>query len=112
MHVGRDGIHKDVSFSPGGRITAVFPPVEQGVRWRARSEVCSPPPPEEMCSGSEAGSYLRLIDSCIAQLKAQRPSRTCSDSKEEEEEEENAEEEEAEAEEEGLRVVMQVYIKI
>jgi len=27
----------------------------------------------EMCSGSEAGSYLRLIDSCIPQLKAQRP---------------------------------------
>jgi len=23
-----------------------------------------------MCSGSEAGSYLRLIDSCITQLKA------------------------------------------
>ena len=27
----------------------------------------------EMCSGSEAGSYLRLIDSCITQLKAQGP---------------------------------------
>ena len=24
-----------------------------------------------MCSGSQAGSYLRLIDSCITQLKAQ-----------------------------------------
>ena len=24
-----------------------------------------------MCSGSEAGSYLRLVDSCITQLKAQ-----------------------------------------
>jgi len=24
-----------------------------------------------MCSGSEAGSYLRLIGSCITQLKAQ-----------------------------------------
>ena len=23
-----------------------------------------------MCSGSEAGSYLRLIDSCITQIKA------------------------------------------
>ena len=23
----------------------------------------------EVCSGSEAGSYLRLIDSCITQLK-------------------------------------------
>ena len=29
---------------------------------------------------------LRLIDSCITQLKAQRPSRTCNESKEEEEE--------------------------
>ena len=38
----------------------------------------------EMCSGSEAGSYLRLIDSCITQLKAQGPSRTCNESKEEE----------------------------
>ena len=35
-----------------------------------------------------AGSYLRLIDSCITQLKAQgpsRPARTCNESKEEEE---------------------------
>ena len=30
-----------------------------------------------MCSVSEVGSYLRLIDSCITQLKAQGPSRTC-----------------------------------
>jgi len=41
-----------------------------------------------VCSGSEAGSYLRLIDSCITQLKAQGPSETCNESKEEEEEEE------------------------
>ena len=40
----------------------------------------------EICGGSEAGSYLRLIDSCITQLKAQGPSRTCAESKEEEEE--------------------------
>jgi len=39
----------------------------------------------EMCSGSEAGSYLRLVDSCITQLKAQGPSRTCNERKEEEE---------------------------
>ena len=39
-----------------------------------------------MCSGFEAGSYLRLIDSCITQLKAQGLSRTCNESKEEEEE--------------------------
>ena len=36
-----------------------------------------------MCSGSEAGSHLRLIDSCITQLMAQGPSRTCNESKEE-----------------------------
>ena len=36
------------------------------------------------CSGPEAGSYLTLIDSCITQLKAQGPSRTCNESKEEE----------------------------
>jgi len=39
----------------------------------------------EMCSGSEAGSYLRRIDSCITQLKAQGPSGTCNESQEEEE---------------------------
>jgi len=38
----------------------------------------------EMCSGSEEGSYLRLTDVCITQLKAQGPSRTCNESKEEE----------------------------
>ena len=37
-----------------------------------------------LCSGSESGSYLRLIDSCITQLKAQGPSRTCNENKEEE----------------------------
>ena len=31
----------------------------------------------QMCCVTEAGSYLRLIDSCITQLKAQGPSRTC-----------------------------------
>jgi len=40
----------------------------------------------EMCSGSKAGSYLRLTYWCITQLKAQGPSRTCNESKEEEEE--------------------------
>jgi len=34
-----------------------------------------------MCCGT---SYLRLIDSCITQRKAQGPSRTCNESKEEE----------------------------
>jgi len=32
-----------------------------------------------------AGSYLRLVDSCVTQLKAQGPFRTCNESKEEEE---------------------------
>ena len=30
---------------------------------------------------SEAGLYLRLIESCITQLKAQGPSKTCNESK-------------------------------
>jgi len=33
----------------------------------------------------EAGSYLRLIDSCITQLKAQGPSMTCNTNEKEEE---------------------------
>ena len=37
-----------------------------------------------MCSGSEEGSYLRLIDVCITQHTAQGPSKTCNASKEEE----------------------------
>ena len=37
----------------------------------------------EMCSGSETGSYLRPIDSCITQLKAQRLLRTYNESKKE-----------------------------
>jgi len=37
-----------------------------------------------MCSGSEAGSYVRLVDCWITQLKAHGPSRTCNESKEEE----------------------------
>ena len=46
--------------------------LEEGIRATARVMHFT-----EMCSGSEAGSYLRLIDSCITQLKAQGPSRTC-----------------------------------
>ena len=37
-----------------------------------------------VCLVTEEGSYLRLIDFCITQLKAQGPSRTCNESKEEE----------------------------
>ena len=33
---------------------------------------------------AEAGSHLRRIDSCITQLEAQGPARTCNESKEEE----------------------------
>ena len=36
----------------------------------------------EMCSGSDAGSYLRLTDSCITQPKAQGPSGTSNESQE------------------------------
>ena len=36
-----------------------------------------------MCSGSEAGSYLRCIDSWITQLKVQGPCRVCNERKEE-----------------------------
>ena len=53
---------------------------------RRRLDQAGPPPGTEMCSGSEAGSYLGLIDACITQLRAQGPSRTCNESKEEEEE--------------------------
>ena len=36
-----------------------------------------------MCCGTKAGSHVRLVDSCITQLKVQGPSRTCNESKEE-----------------------------
>jgi len=50
------------------------------------SEFCTVHSSEpEMWCGTEAGSYLRLIDSCITQLTAQGPARTCNESKEEEE---------------------------
>ena len=38
----------------------------------------------EWMGKDEAGSYLRPIDFCFTQLKAQGPSRTCNESKEEE----------------------------
>ena len=37
----------------------------------------------EICCGNQVGSYRRLINSCITQLKAQRPSGTCNESQEE-----------------------------
>jgi len=42
---------------------------------------------DHVLRGTKAGSYLRLIDSCTNQLKAQGSSRTCKESKEEEGEE-------------------------
>ena len=42
------------------------------------------PEPADWDEGTEAGSYLRLIDSGITQLKAQGPSRTCNESEEDE----------------------------
>ena len=48
-----------------------------------------------MGGGSEAGSHLRLTDSCIAHLEAQGRSRTCTERKGEEDEESKEEEEEA-----------------
>jgi len=51
-------------------------------RWRARFKNNHF---TEMWCGTEAGSYLRLIDSCVTQLKAQGPSRTCNESKEKQE---------------------------
>ena len=38
----------------------------------------------KLCSGSEAGSHVRRIDSCITQLEAQGRSRPCNESNEEE----------------------------
>jgi hypothetical protein len=38
----------------------------------------------EICSGAEAGSYLRLTDACITQRKAQEHPRTCNENQEEE----------------------------
>ena len=51
-----------------------------------RASMCAPrqrcPGAVHMCSGSEAGSYWRLIDSCITELKVQGPSRTCDECEE------------------------------
>ena len=51
-------------------------------------DLARPGQPGTFPSGSEASSYLRLIASCITQLKAPGPDRTCNESTEEEEEEE------------------------
>ena len=74
------------TFSPGGQFLMSEVPMYYagtGVPRPRDTEMCSTFSPE-VCSGSEAGSYLRLTDSCITQRKAQGPSRTCNESKEEE----------------------------
>jgi hypothetical protein len=53
--------------------------VKGGIRARSRL------PAHSLSEITEAGSYLRLVDSCITQLNAEGPSRTCDESKEEEE---------------------------
>jgi len=51
----------------------------RGSAWVVHSRRC------QRVHRPEAGSYLRLIDSCITQLKAQGPFRICNESREEEE---------------------------
>jgi len=75
----------------GFRVDGMFPVtlavlLERG-RESGRRETCGGLGPCATQYTLEAGSYLRLMDSCITQLKAQGPSRTCNESNEEEEEE-------------------------
>ena len=67
------------SFSTTPNACACAAPSSAAAGFQAYSLTLSPC---KMCSGSEAGSYLKLIDSCITQLKAQGPSRTRNESKE------------------------------
>ena len=52
--------------------TLVAVPLGRGEEWSLGGvwDSCSIAQKTEMCSGSEEGSYLRLIDFCIAQLLA------------------------------------------
>ena len=54
--------------------------------WRQASPPSMISPPLSVMARASLceGSYLRLIDSCMTQFKAQGPSRTCNESKEEE----------------------------
>ena len=56
--------------------------MREGERFVTPDALNSAPP--ATIAGSEAGSYFRLIDSCITRIEAQGPSRTCNESKEEE----------------------------
>ena len=55
------------------------------IKWIRTSRLSIKNSLSHLGAGTEAGSYLRLIDSCITQLKAQGPSRTCTEREEEEE---------------------------
>ena len=75
---------RSVVGAPGGDLKDVHPALVDGrVVLQLEDHL---PPPNRCVVVTEAGSYLRLIDFCITQLKAQGPSRTCNESKEEEEE--------------------------
>jgi len=59
---------------------------QQGVPCFRTSARCAVLPYlSKVCCASEPRSYLSLVDSCITQLKAHGPSRTCNESNEEEE---------------------------
>ena len=55
-----------------------------GGNWHSLARISIQEHFTDMCNGSEAGSYLRFIDSRISLLKAQGLSRICNESKEEE----------------------------
>ena len=56
--------------------------VEKGARnWNRSTSLISSVTENRGVVVTEAGSYLRRIDSCIARLKAQGSSRTCTESK-------------------------------
>ena len=77
-----DESNEEVKKRPSGRLPPPPPPhpgVGQTLVSKFKNKHFT-----EMCCGTEAGSYLRLIDSCITQRKAEGPARTCNESKEEE----------------------------
>jgi len=81
-------LHPGSSAGSGFRVPALE--ATQGQNDSFFSQLCHGPASREfknshsteMCCGTEAGACLRLIDSCITQLTAQGPSRTCTESKE------------------------------
>ena len=77
---GFEGLFRKEYLEPGGHF---IPRREHGHGAPAPAIPVAPPPAPATVTWSTTGSYLRLIDSCITQLKAQGPSRTCNESKEE-----------------------------